>query len=235
MTATVKGPALLSVADAEAQEGADGAVAFTVTLSRAASGEVTVRYMTRDGTATAGEDYTATSGTLTIAVGETEKTVSVPVLDDSVDEGRETFTLKLHDARGAWIEDGEATGTIVNSDPVPSGWLARFGRTAAEGHVDAIRDRMGADRSPGFSAQIAGQPLPGPETESGPPQAAVADGTRTDPGYLLEIRSASLALRAPDIPDLEAGRPRTPGGIPGRRDLGVPDAAGGRKRRRGRP
>ena len=65
VTATVQGPALLSVADARAREGVDPAVVFPVSLSRAASGVVTVEYLTRDGTATAGEDYTATSGTLT--------------------------------------------------------------------------------------------------------------------------------------------------------------------------
>ena len=153
--------------------------------------------------------------------------MSVPILDDAVDEGRETFTLQLRNAKGAWIEDGEASGTIINSDPVPSGWLARFGRTVAESHVDAIRERMGADRSPGVSAQIAGQPLPGPETESGVPQAAVASPAST-------TERALLALHAPDVPDLEAGRSGTRTGSGGR-DPGVPDASGGRKRRRGRP
>ncbi|MCY4589884.1 MAG: hypothetical protein OXE86_04805 [Alphaproteobacteria bacterium] len=47
VTATVKGPALLSVADARASERADAAVAFPVTLSRTASSEVTVQYLTR--------------------------------------------------------------------------------------------------------------------------------------------------------------------------------------------
>ena len=98
VSATVRGPALLSVADARAREGVDPAVVFPVTLSRAASGVVTVEYVTRDGTAKAGEDYERTRGTLTFAVGETEKTVAVPVLDDGHDEGAETFTLKLRNA-----------------------------------------------------------------------------------------------------------------------------------------
>ena len=98
------------MADAEAQEGVDAAVSFAVTLSRAASGEVTVDYATRDGTATAGEDYTFTRGTLTFAAGDTSMTVEVPILDDALDEGSETFTLKLTGARGAAIADGEATG-----------------------------------------------------------------------------------------------------------------------------
>ena len=71
----------ISVADARANEGAGAKVAFQVSLSRAfttAAHRVTVDYATSDGTATAGADYTATSGTLTFAAGEKTKTVNVP-------------------------------------------------------------------------------------------------------------------------------------------------------------
>ena len=140
--ATVQGPAQLTVADAEVEEGPDAAVAFQVTLSRAASGAVTVDYATSDGTAVAGEDYTATSGTLTFAAGEVAKTVSVPVLDDAIDEGRETFRFSLSNAAGARVADGEAVGTIVNTDPMPRAWLARFGRTVADQVLDAVGARL---------------------------------------------------------------------------------------------
>ena len=78
-----------------AREGEDDAVVFTVRLGRQAAHTVTVDYATADGAglwvgtppATAGVDYTATSGTLTFAAGETWKSVSVPVLDDVIDEG----------------------------------------------------------------------------------------------------------------------------------------------------
>ena len=84
----VPGPASLSVADASVQEGPNAALDFVVTLSRARHEATTVDYATSDGTATAGSDYTADSGTLSFAIGETEKTVSVAVLDDAHDEGR---------------------------------------------------------------------------------------------------------------------------------------------------
>ena len=62
---------------------------------------VTVDYATSDGTATAGVDYTATSSTLSFAAGETaQKTITVAVLDDAHDEGTETLTLTLSNARG---------------------------------------------------------------------------------------------------------------------------------------
>ncbi len=152
----------ISVADARANEGADAAAAFEVSLSRAFTGaehRVTVDYATADGSATAGEDYTAASGTLTFTAGERVKTVSVAILDDSHDEGEETFTLSLSNATGAHIGDGEATGTIVNTDPMPRAWLARFGRTVAEQVVDAVGARLAARGGGGAQARIAGQEL----------------------------------------------------------------------------
>ena len=88
MSATVQGPVGVTVADARAYE-TDPAMTFTVTLSRAAAGAATVRYATRDGTATRDDDYTFTRGTVSFAAGETSKTVSVPILDDAIDEGEE--------------------------------------------------------------------------------------------------------------------------------------------------
>ena len=164
----IQGPPGLAVADAEVQEAANATLAFAVTLSRAPSGTVTVDYATGDGTAEAGSDYTATSGTLTFASGETGKTVSVPVLDDAHDEGSETLTLTLSNPSGAYIEDGEATGTIVNTDPMPKAWLARFGRTVAEQVRDAVEARLEASREPGANIRVAGQQLGGeaPDAEA---------------------------------------------------------------------
>ena len=80
---------------------------------------VTVDYATHDGTATAGQDYTAKSGTLTFAPGETTKTVSVPVLaDTNVDENDENFTLDLANASGAELAKGTGTGTIATKHKV---------------------------------------------------------------------------------------------------------------------
>ena len=145
----IQGPPGLTVADAEVEEAANATLAFAVTLSRAPSGTVTVDYATTDGTATAGSDYTATSGTVTFAAGETEKTVSVPVLDDAHDEGSETLTLTLSNASGAHIEDGSATGTINNTDHMPQAWLARFGRTV--GLSGGRRPRPAARRRHGLA------------------------------------------------------------------------------------
>ncbi len=151
----------LAVADARAVEGRDETIDFAVTLAPASPAAVTVDYATADGSATAGEDYTAASGTLTFAPGETSKTVAVPVLDDAIDEGEETFTLTLSAASGATIADAEAVGAIVNSDPLQRAWLARFGRTAAEHVLDAVQARLAAPRGAGMQATLAGQGLGG--------------------------------------------------------------------------
>ena len=115
----------LSVSDATRAEGNSGTgmLDFTVSLSKAATGPVTVRYGTANGTASAGSDYTAKSGTLTFAAGETSKTVSVAVSGDAAVEANETLTLNLSRASGARIADRSGTGTITNDDVAvpPSG------------------------------------------------------------------------------------------------------------------
>ena len=156
ISTVVRGPVAVSVADARAEEGTDETIDFAVTLSRAASGTVAVSYATADGTATAGEDYTRSGGTLSFAPGETEKTVSVPVLDDAIDEGEETFTLRLSGASGARITDGEAIGTIANADPLQKMWLSRFGRTVASHVTDAVSDRL-ANPLTGAQVTVGGQ------------------------------------------------------------------------------
>ena len=95
------------------------------------------------------------------------KTVSVPVLNDDHDEGRETLTLTLSSPFGAQIADGTATGTIVNTDPIPKAWIARFGRTVAEQVIDAVEARMRAPRSPGVELSLAGQRVGGSVSPDG--------------------------------------------------------------------
>ena len=163
VAATVPGSTALTVTDARVNEASGAPLGFEVSLSQAELVTVTVGYATADGTATAGADYTDTSGTLTFEAGETSKTVTVPVLEDSHDEGSETLTLTLSDPSGAQIEDATATGTIQNSDPMPLAWLARFGRTVADQVIDAVRSRLTSPRSAGSVVSLAGQPLGGGE------------------------------------------------------------------------
>jgi hypothetical protein len=108
----------LSVSDPSVSENAGTAV-FTVSLDGAAA--VTVHYATADGTAQAGSDYSSSSGTLTFTRADAAKTVSVPILDDAIHEGTESFGLGLTGATGiaASGNDLSATATIADDDPDP--------------------------------------------------------------------------------------------------------------------
>ena len=152
----------VGVEDARAVEGSDAALDFTVWMERPATERVTVTYTTADGTATAGEDYAATSGTLVFDTGEREKTIAVTVLDDAHDEGEETMTLRLTNVTGGRIvyeRYREATGTIVNSDPLLNAWLARYGRSVASQTLDAVSQRLARSAGSGGQVTLGGQGL----------------------------------------------------------------------------
>ena len=104
---------------AEQDTGTRG-MAFTVTLSAASGRTVTVDFATADGTAVAGSDYNATTGTLTFAPGDTTRTINLTILNDTTDEANEKLTVELSNASGATILDDTGEGTITDNDPEPS-------------------------------------------------------------------------------------------------------------------
>ncbi|GAA1515156.1 Calx-beta domain-containing protein [Dactylosporangium maewongense] len=105
----------IAINDVVVDENAGNAT-FTVSLSGPATSPVSVHYATADGTATAGADYTAGSGTVTFTPGQTSRPVTVPVVNDAVDELDESFTVNLSAPAGAAIADGTGLGTIVDAD-----------------------------------------------------------------------------------------------------------------------
>jgi uncharacterized delta-60 repeat protein len=121
---------------------------FTVTGFANNIGAVTaslggsVDYTTVNGTATAGSDYVATSGTLTFAFGEISKTITVKVNGDNNFEPNETFTIKLSNNIGNVIANDTGTGTIINDDtPVPgSSNTLRFTKIS---HLAQNRNELG--------------------------------------------------------------------------------------------
>lgn len=110
----------LSIADISVPEG-DGAgtAQFTVSLSAPAPFDITVDYTTADGSAVAGTDYLATSGTLLIEAGQQSGTISVDILGNTVPEPDRDFHVLLSSAVNAQIDVGTAVGTIVDDDPAP--------------------------------------------------------------------------------------------------------------------
>jgi len=136
----------LSITDVTIAEPASGATAttaiFTVSLSVAGTVGVSVDFSTLDGTATAGADYTAATGTLNFAPGETTKTVTVSVLGDVLAESTETFTVNLSNALGgATISDAQGVGTISDTTPTPTLATLQFGQatySVAEGTPNLV-------------------------------------------------------------------------------------------------
>jgi hypothetical protein len=112
-------PPSIAIGDVSITEGNTGtrAAAFTVTLSKASGQPVTVNYATANGTAAAGSDYRATSGTLTIPAGQTTGTITVLVFGDRIAEANETFFFNLSAPSNATIADGQGMGTIMDDEP----------------------------------------------------------------------------------------------------------------------
>jgi hypothetical protein len=113
----------ISVSDVTMTEGNTGTTNanFIVALSNPSSSTITINYATADGSARAGSDYNALTGTLTYTAGQTSKTVAVPVIGDTIDEPNETFTLTLSGALGTVIVgNAVATATITDNDNPPS-------------------------------------------------------------------------------------------------------------------
>ncbi|MCY4509512.1 MAG: hypothetical protein OXG35_21490, partial [Acidobacteria bacterium] len=109
-----EGTSSLTISNVAVTEGATAL--FTAALGSDAGQSVTVTYETVDGTAVADSDYTDTSGSLTLAPGETE-TISVATIEDTTAEPAETFTVTLTDTGNVIV--ASATGTINDDDSAP--------------------------------------------------------------------------------------------------------------------
>lgn len=174
----------VSVGDARLVED-DAEMRFTVSLSEPNNTPVRVDYATADLTAVAGSDYAPTSGTLDFPVGETARTVAVPIREDVVDEAdEETFALRLSSVVNAFAGDAEGIGTIRDDD--------RNGAFACR----AVGVRLGTDER-----GVANPPrLPCRD------DAAVGVPIRLG-GGLLEVEAASAVTdQSPD--DLTGTAPR---------------------------
>ena len=126
---------MFSVSDA-ASVAEGGELLFAVSLSHEPGSGVKVSWTTADGSATAGSDYTAGSGTLSFSTGDwnTARTVTVSTLDDALGESSETVKLKLSSpSGGAQLDDDEALGTITDNDVLPALSIAAPVSAVAEG------------------------------------------------------------------------------------------------------
>jgi probable HAF family extracellular repeat protein len=108
----------ISINDVSKNEGNNGTspFTFTVALTSASAVPISTAFATADGSAKSPEDYEVKSGTITFAVGETSKTISVLVKGDKKREAQEVFYVNLSSAGGGFILDSQGTGVIRNDD-----------------------------------------------------------------------------------------------------------------------
>ena len=199
--------ATLAVSGGRAVEGA-GRIRFAVTLSAAASAEVTVDYATgaAGDTATAGVDYASVHGTVTFAAGSTAtQTIDVTVHDDAIDEPDEQVTVTLRNARNAPLAGGgdtaSATGTIEDDDDPPRVRVRDSSLTegAAGG---AMRFAVTLERATNRTATVRYETAD--LTASAGADYTRASGTLTfDPGELTRTIAVAVTDDALDEPDEE--------------------------------
>ena len=125
----------VSINDLTVDEAA-GTANFVITFDRPSAGVVSIDYATQDGTALADSDYVAASGTLKFAPGETAKTVKVLVVNDTLHESPETFSLKLSDLVGATTLDPVGTATIDDNDAPATAIADILWRNTSTGGVE---------------------------------------------------------------------------------------------------
>ena len=198
-----------SVSVVEGNAGTTNAV-FTVNLSAASGQAVSVNFATGNGTATAPGDYTAQSGALNFAPGQTTRTITVVVLGDGQPETNETFTVGLSSAVNAAIGTATGTGTITNDDVPVSVSPASLPAPAVGVAYNQAVGASGGSGSYTFAvisgALPAGLTLSTSGTLSGTPMAGgnfVFRITATDasaaPGPYTGSLSYSVVVAAPTI------------------------------------
>ncbi|MFS8396402.1 autotransporter domain-containing protein [Xanthomonas campestris pv. raphani] len=228
----------LSIDDVSVNEGNSGTTTatFTVTLSAASGQTVSVNYASADGTATAGSDYVARSGTLTFAPGTTAQGVAITVNGDTALEPNETFSVGLSGASNASIARATGAGTILNDDVVvtvgPASLPAATAGSAYSQNLSASGGTAPYSFAVTAGALPAGLTLSAAGVLSGSPTATGSfnfTATATDSGgsptsgnraYTLTVAGATVTLPATSLPAGTAGQaysgalnPAT-GGIP---------------------
>ena len=158
------------------------AVNLQVSLSALSSSPVTVAFTTSNGTAIAGSDFVATSGTLTFPANTTTpQTISVQVNGDVVLEADETFNVTLSSPSGATISAGTATVTIVNDEGVP---------------VLSIGDAATAEGQAGNTRLVFTVSLSGPSDSPVTAQFSTSDGTASAALSDYVARTGTITLPA---------------------------------------
>ncbi len=178
----------LSVAGASATEGS--AVTFTVTLSAAATTDVTATWTAsiETGDSAEAEDFESTTGTATVSANQTTGTFEVPTANDTLDEDDDTFTLTLSSpsANATLATDPTATGTITDNDEPPT--ISVEDQTAIEGDLDP--DSLG---DTGIPLQVTLSAASEKRVRYKARRVAVAGDTATDEDFHGDTQEGFIA------------------------------------------
>ncbi|WNH47040.1 putative Ig domain-containing protein [Xanthomonas hawaiiensis] len=214
----------LSIGDVSVAEGNSGTTTatFIVTLSGASGQTVTVNFATADGSANAGSDYVAHSGTLTFLPGTTTQNVAVTINGDTTVEPDETFTVNLSGASNATIARATATGTILNDDAVVTIAPASLPAATAGTSYSQTLTASGGTAPYGFAITTGTLPvgmlLSSAGVLSGTPSGSGSFNftvSATDSGsspisgsraYTLTVASPTVTLPATTLPNGTAGQ-----------------------------
>jgi len=198
-----------NIYDTHAVEDA-GDLEFVISLTSASTLPVSVEYASADDSALAGTDYTAVSGKLEFAPGETRKFVTVPVIDNDVMQATSSkdMQLVLSDPQNVLLDRSMATGTIIDSDtmPIDAAHSANWGNTGA--FTDATQCANGCHISNGSTIMFENGEDVSPNTQwrhsvmansfNDPYwQAAVEDESATFPALSGFIENTCTKCHAP--------------------------------------
>ena len=175
-----------TVDDAVAVE-SDGEITFKVNIGDGLGATMNLYYETMDGSATAGKDFEQPEDGKMMAIQPelTSVTVSIPITDDTLVEGDESFRLVVSHTMPDGGDD-TATGTIEDDDAaVAKAWLARFGRTVASHVVEAVDARLTGELGPTTQVTLGGTTLPSALAPIQPNAVAAMPHTSIEGGAFL--------------------------------------------------
>lgn len=182
----------ISINDVTVTEGDGGSTSavFTVSLSAPYPLAVSVAWATAGGTATAGSDYTARTGTLSFAAGVTTQTVTVPILGDLRDEPAETLYMNLSNPVNTVLADGQGVCTIVDNDPTPSLSISDVSRKEGNSGTTTMSFTVTLSAASGMTVTVSYATVDG--SALAPSDYVAASGVLTfSPG----TRTRSIAVR----------------------------------------
>ena len=144
----------LSINDITVTEGTNPTATLQICASATSTSPISVTYTTSNGTAMMGTDYTTTTATATIPAGQTCVNVTIPIIDDAINEPTETFNVTLSSPTNAVIGDGTGIVTILDNDPTGSTTITIGDKVFFDANNNGIQDGGSEVGLPGVTVNL---------------------------------------------------------------------------------